>query len=185
MEKYQVLGYIASGTYGRVYKAVQNESHYAIKRFKPEKEALHGISTSAIREMALCRELNHENIIRLVDIILDSTSKSIQMVFDYCEHDFLVFSLAFTLKQILHHHSHHLKGIPIPEYTVKSFLWQLLRGVDYLHTNYVIHRDLKPANILVTHAGVVKIADLGLSRIYHQPLMPLCQNDKVIVYLVF
>lgn len=43
---------------------------------------------------------------------------------------------------------------------------QLLRGLDFLHTNMVLHRDLKPENILVSSRGEVKIADFGLARIY-------------------
>ena len=45
----------------------------------------------------------------------------------------------------------------IPEFTVKSLLWQLLNGVSYLHANWILHRDLKPDNVLVTSDGVVKI----------------------------
>lgn len=43
---------------------------------------------------------------------------------------------------------------------------QLLRGLDFLHTNMVLHRDLKPENILISSSGEVKIADFGLARIY-------------------
>lgn len=43
---------------------------------------------------------------------------------------------------------------------------QLLRGLDFLHTNLVLHRDLKPENILVSSRGEIKIADFGLARIH-------------------
>ncbi|CAJ0907822.1 12275_t:CDS:2, partial [Entrophospora sp. SA101] len=117
----------------------------------------------------LCRELHHENVIELKEVLLEDTS--INMVLDYAEHDFL---------QIIHHHSQNERK-PIPEFTVKSFLWQLLNGVAYLHANWILHRDLKPANILVIAEGVVKIGDLGLARIYSRPLQPLYNGDKVVV----
>ena len=60
-------------------------------------------------------------------------------------------------------------------------LWQLLNGVHYLHTNWVLHRDLKPANIMVTSAGAIRIGDLGLARIFHKPLNSLFSGDKVVV----
>jgi cyclin-dependent kinase 8/11 len=89
----------------------------------------------------------------------------------------------------------------IPELTIKSVMWQLFRGVAYLHNNWIIHRDLKPANILITADGVVKIgmpghlrasrpacdhpslwpADLGLARLYKSPLQALFHGDKVVV----
>ena len=172
--EYKILGFISSGTYGNVFKAERNNQIFAIKKFKPEKEGKEGlnvgISQSAIREIGLCRELSHENIIKLENVMLDPAERSIAMVFDYAEHDLL---------QILHYHTVHQKSIP--EYTIKSFIWQILNGISFMHKNWVMHRDLKPANIMVTKDGCVKIGDLGLARLYQAPIVPLYNSDKVIV----
>ena len=119
--------------------------------------------------MAICAELSHPNIIRHVETILDN--KAIYMVFQYCEHDLL---------QMVHRHSQTIQR-NIPACTVKSILYQLLRGCQYLHTNWILHRDLKPANIMVTADGQLMIGDLGLARIFREPLVPLWNGDKVVV----
>ncbi|KAJ4302478.1 cyclin-dependent protein kinase [Collariella sp. IMI 366227] len=175
-DKYKVIGFISSGTYGRVYKASGRQGQpgeFAIKKFKPDKEGEQatytGISQSAVREMALCSELNHANVIRLIEIILED--KCIFMVFEYAEHDLL---------QIIHHHTQPPRH-PIPSATIKSIMFQLLNGCQYLHTNWVLHRDLKPANIMVTSSGGVKIGDLGLARLSYKPLHSLYSGDKVVV----
>jgi cyclin-dependent kinase 8/11 len=191
IDRYKVIGFISSGTYGRVYKAVSRPSStsptstpfppggggkcdaYAIKKFKPDKEGEQltytGISQSAVREMALCSELRHQNIIRLIEIILED--KCIFMVFEYAEHDLL---------QIIHHHTQPTRH-PIAPQMVKSIMFQLLNGCQYLHSNWVLHRDLKPANIMVTSSGEVRIGDLGLARLFHKPLQSLFSGDKVVV----
>ncbi|KAL6400944.1 Serine/threonine-protein kinase SSN3 [Ilyonectria robusta] len=176
-DRYRIVGFISSGTYGRVYKAVgrggKPPGEFAIKKFKPDKEgeqiSYTGISQSAIREMSLCSELSHGNVIRLCEIMLED--KCIFMVFEYAEHDLL---------QIIHHHTQQPRH-PIPPATVKSIMFQLLNGCQYLHTNWVLHRDLKPANIMVTSSGEVKIGDLGLARRFDKPLHSLFSGDKVVV----
>ncbi|KAI1778496.1 Pkinase-domain-containing protein [Hypoxylon cercidicola] len=176
VDKYKVVGFISSGTYGRVYKALGRHGQpgeFAIKKFKPDKEGeqvqYSGISQSAVREMALCSELKHDNVIRLIEIILED--KCIFMVFEYAEHDLL---------QIIHHHTQQPRH-SIPPSTVKSIMFQLLNGCQYLHSNWVLHRDLKPANIMVTSSGQVKIGDLGLARLFYKPLHSLWSGDKVVV----
>ena len=94
----------SSGTYGRVYKAASKTGNdhsklYAIKKFKPDKEGdvltYTGISQSAIREIALNREISHVNVVALKEVILEE--KSIYMIFEYAEHDFLVSESAHSL----------------------------------------------------------------------------------------
>lgn len=119
--------------------------------------------------MALCSELSHPNVIHLVEIILDD--KCIFMVFEYCEHDLL---------QIIQHHSQPSRH-PIPASAVRSVLFQLLNGLYYLHSSWVMHRDLKPANIMMTSKGEVRIGDLGLARLFNKPLHSLYSGDKVVV----
>ncbi|KAF2838307.1 serine/threonine-protein kinase MAK [Patellaria atrata CBS 101060] len=175
MERYKIIGFISSGTYGRVYKAQGKNGEvkeFAIKKFKPDKEGevqYTGISQSAIREMALCTELNHVNVVHCVEIILED--KCIFIVFEYAEHDLL---------QIIHHHTQPSRHA-IPARSIKSILWQLLQGLLYLHRSWVMHRDLKPANIMVTRAGEVKIGDLGLARLFYKPMQCLFNGDKVVV----
>ncbi|PBK63446.1 kinase-like protein [Armillaria solidipes] len=174
--KYSILGFISSGTYGRVYKAQSlggDQKIHAIKKFKPDKEGdvvtYTGISQSAIREIALNREIDHDNVVSLKEVILEE--KSIYMVFDYAEHDFL---------KVIHHHSQTLRcSISTP--VLKSLIYQLFNGLLYLHSCHILHRDLKPANILITSEGVVKIGDLGLARLVYEPLQPLFAGDKVVV----
>ncbi|XP_074196291.1 cyclin-dependent kinase 15 isoform X5 [Rhinolophus sinicus] len=44
------------------------------------------------------------------------------------------------------------------------FMFQLLRGLAYIHHQHVLHRDLKPQNLLISHLGELKLADFGLAR---------------------
>lgn len=69
---------------------------------------------------------------------------------------------------------------------IRSIMHQMLSGIHYLHSNWIMHRDLKPANILVMgrgeQCGVVKIADFGLARIFQAPLKPLRETVVTLWY---
>ncbi|EZG78389.1 cyclin-dependent serine/threonine protein kinase [Gregarina niphandrodes] len=155
MERYLKLEKIGEGTYGVVYKA-QDPSGvlYALKKIRLENE-IGGIPSTAIREIALLKELQHHpNIVRLHDVL--HTDRRLFLVFEYLDRD---------LKKLLDVCDDGLDPL-----TTKSFLYQLLRGVTHCHDHRILHRDLKPQNLLINREGALKIADFGLARAFGIPV---------------
>jgi serine/threonine protein kinase len=85
-DKYKKLDKIGEGTYGVVYKAedIKTKEIYALKKIRLQAEE-EGIPSTAIREISLLKELQHKNIVRLLDVI--HTSKKLTLVFEFLEHD--------------------------------------------------------------------------------------------------
>jgi serine/threonine protein kinase len=75
----------------------------------------------------------------------------------------------------------HVKAA-LPPLLIKSYIYQLLLGIDLLHARRHLHRDLKPQNILIDANGTLKIADLGLARAIHFPLPPVTHEVATLWY---
>ena len=86
IDRYEKMEVIGEGTYGVVYKARDTETNeiYALKKIKLETEQ-EGIPSTAIREIALLKELQHPNIVRLVNVL--HTDKKLTLVFEYLDQD--------------------------------------------------------------------------------------------------
>ena len=86
IDKYEKLEIIGEGTYGVVYKAKDTDTGeiYALKKIKLESEE-EGIPSTAIREIALLKELQHPNIVRLANVL--HTDKKLTLVFEYLDQD--------------------------------------------------------------------------------------------------
>ncbi|CAB4061201.1 CDK10 [Lepeophtheirus salmonis] len=65
---------------------------------------------------------------------------------------------------------------------VKCIMKQVLRGLKYLHSHFIVHRDLKVSNLLMTDKGTVRIADFGLARYYGLPLKPMTPRVVTLWY---
>ena len=96
-KNYSIICEIGSGTYGIVYKAkceITNKI-VALKKLDLSKQEFDGFPLTAIREIKLLKMLKHENIIRLLDIIMSKPGSQNQyrgstfLVFEYMDHDFV------------------------------------------------------------------------------------------------
>ncbi|PKK17110.1 cyclin-dependent kinase 5 [Columba livia] len=103
-----------------------------------------GVPSSALREICLLKELKHKNIVRLHDVL--HSDKKLTLVFEFCDQD-------------LKKYFDSCNGDLDPE-IVKSFMYQLLKGLAFCHSRNVLHRDLKPQNLLINRV----MPGLGVTR---------------------
>ena len=159
MKEIKKLKQIGEGTYGTVYKAIDTMSNecVAVKVIKFDNMD-EGIPSTAMREISILKSLDHHRIVKLKEIMYSNEGfkDSLNLIFEYVDTD---------IQQILNNDQR-----VIDDATIKRYFRQIVEGIVYMHDNGYIHRDIKPSNILVDNNDDVKIADLGLSRMYLYPL---------------
>lgn len=162
---YEMVEKVGEGSHGKVYKGRSKRAYeqvVAIKRLKLEEEQ--GIPYHAYREISLLHMLSgNPHIVKLLDVEHTQTEcgKSVlNLVLEYLDCD---------LFQYIHSFSKNGDGMPL--HIVKSFMYQLLKGVAHCHSHGIMHRDLKPQNILVDKGKcLLKITDLGHGRAFTVPM---------------
>eukprot|EP00193_Tetraselmis_chui_P000782 CAMPEP_0177759602 /NCGR_PEP_ID=MMETSP0491_2-20121128/4820_1 /TAXON_ID=63592 /ORGANISM="Tetraselmis chuii, Strain PLY429" /LENGTH=483 /DNA_ID=CAMNT_0019275443 /DNA_START=128 /DNA_END=1579 /DNA_ORIENTATION=- len=157
MEKYEKLEKLGEGTYGVVYKARHRQTGHiiALKKILLEQED-EGVPSTAIREISLLRELNHQNVVRLEDVV--HTEDRIYLVFEFLDMDL---KKHMELNPELHRNQR----------VMKYYLFQMIKGIAYCHAHRILHRDLKPQNLLIDRQrSILKLADFGLARAFGIPV---------------
>ncbi|VDL60716.1 unnamed protein product [Hymenolepis diminuta] len=161
INEYFRLEKIGEGTYGVVYKCRCRKSNTlkAMKRIKLENFD-DGIPATALREIALLKEVAHPNIVKY-DVYFHISFSLERIVMDRGRL-FLIFEfLTFDLRKYIEKQPNRL----ISNKLVQSFMYQMLQGLLYCHARRIIHRDLKPQNVLIdVESNVVKLADFGLAK---------------------
>ncbi|KAF9185935.1 ATP binding [Haplosporangium sp. Z 767] len=100
------------------------------------------------REIDLLKQLHHERIVQYIGSDIEKGHINI----------FLEYVPGGSIATLLANYG------PFSEILVRSFVKQILEGLDYLHECDIIHRDIKGANILVDNKGCIKISDFGISK---------------------
>lgn len=154
--KYRIIGKKGEGTFSEVVKcqSIADGGMCAAKRMKGKFTSVEQINN--LREIQALRRLHsHGNIIKLLDVVFDATTKTLDLVFELMD---------MNIYERIRGRHHHL-----PESLVKNFMYQLLKALDHMHRNGIFHRDVKPENILIKDE-VLRLADLGSCRgIYSKP----------------
>ncbi|KAA3469362.1 Mitogen-activated protein kinase 4 [Gossypium australe] len=167
---------IGRGAYGIVCAAVNSETQEEVAIKKIGNAFDNRIDAKrTLREIKLLRHMDHENVVAIKDIIRPPQWENFNDVY-------LVYELMDTdLHQIIRSNQpltddHCRLGTwydscfcagTIVDYAVlllQYFLYQILRGLKYVHSANVLHRDLKPSNLFLNANCDLKIGDFGLAR---------------------
>ena len=148
-ERYQVVCKLGRGKYSEVFEGrnmSDGESKCVIKILKPVKKK------KIKREIKILQNLRGGiNIIELLDVVRDPQSKTPALIFEHVNNtDFKV--LYPTLSDM----------------DIRYYLLELLKALDFCHSNGIVHRDVKPHNVMIDHEKrQLRLIDWGLAEFYH------------------
>lgn len=153
LDRYKDLTAVGSGAYGTVCSAIDKRTgtKVAIKKlYRPFQSDL--FAKRAYRELRLLKHMKHENVIGLLDVFTPDTT--LEKFNDF----YLVMPFMGTdLGKIMKHEK-------LTEDRIQFLVYQILKGLKYIHSAGIIHRDLKPGNLAVNEDCELKILDFGLAR---------------------
>jgi casein kinase II subunit alpha len=145
---YEVVRKVGRGKYSEVFEGVHagNNSKCVIKILKPVKKK------KIKREIKILQNLTGgPNIIKLLDIVREPQSKTPSLIFEHVNNtDFKVLYPTLT------------------DYDVRYYILELLKALDFCHSQGIMHRDVKPHNVMIDHEKrQLRLIDWGLAEFYH------------------
>jgi len=151
--KYAPIKPIGKGAYGVVCSArdLETNKKVAIKKIVNAFENVVDAKRT-LREIKLLRHLKHENVIDIIDCVkpeVKATFEDVYLMYDLMDTD--LYQIVRSSQSLTDEHCQY-------------FVYQILRGLKYIHSADVLHRDLKPGNLLLNANCDLKICDFGLAR---------------------
>ena len=145
--EFDLIELIGQGNYGRVYKVIHKKTGkiYSAKIAYIEKS---NEIESFKKEINILAQCNNQYIVRYYGSYIKG--HQIWIILEFCDGGSL-----YELIKILPRN--------LNEEEIASFIFMILKGLLFLHENKKIHRDIKTENILLTHEGIAKLADFGVS----------------------
>lgn len=145
---------IGKGTFGVVQqiKLVETGEVFAVKWVRQDRKFKN-------RELQIIRSLSHTNITRLCYFFctLDKNKDTVylNLIMEY---------IPETVHRVIMHYSRNKHTFPL--FFIKLYMYQVLRGLAYIHMLGICHRDIKPQNLLCDpDKCVVKVCDFGSAKI--------------------
>ena len=152
---FKIVKLIGEGKFSHVYQGIDsNNTNVAIKKLKIFDGMKEAERQKCMREVQLMKKLEHPNIIKFIDSVVLNNEQYI-----ICE-----WAEKGDQKRLIRDAVD--KELKFSELNVWEFMLQIFSGMNHMHDQKIMHRDLKPANILISSEGTLKIADLGLGRIF-------------------
>jgi len=152
-KRYDYIKIIGQGAYGMVCAATDKlkNKKVAIKKVRDAFADLID-AKRIVREIQILKFYKHENIISLVDVIKPDARNGFEDIY------FVNDLMETDLHRVIYSHQ------DLTDDHIQYFLYQILRGMLYIHSSSIIHRDLKPSNLLLNKNCELKICDFGLAR---------------------
>ena len=151
---YLIKRTLGQGTFGKVKLGIYlpSQEKVAIKILEKDRILEKDDEIRVKREFDMLALFNNPNVILVAEIF--ESSDSYYSVMEYCEGGELF--------------NYIVKNRRLSEEEASFFYYQLITGLEYIHSLGIVHRDLKPENLLLTKDHLLKIIDFGLSNYFKE-----------------